>query len=118
MLIDDGIQIIKFWFSIERDVQGKRLDSRKQSILTSWKLSTVDLQAQMKWDDYTKHKEVMFEATHSKHCPWLIVEGNDKEKARIQAIRYLLLQVPYSTRDDAFLESLADTTTVTSYTKA
>ena len=69
MLIDDGIQIIKLWFSIEKKVQDKRLDLRDKSILTSWKLSTVDRQAQMKWDQYTQHKDAMFEATHSELCP-------------------------------------------------
>lgn len=95
MLVDDGIQIIKLWFSIERNVQAMRLDARKESILTSWKLSTVDRQAQMKWNDYTKYKKAMFKATHTKHCPWVVIEGNDKEKARIEAIRYVLSKVEY-----------------------
>jgi len=99
MLVDDGIQIIKLWFSIDRHVQADRLEARKKSILTSWKLSTVDRQAQMKWHDYTKYKKAMFKATHTKHCPWVIVEGNDKEKARIEAIRYVLSKVEYEGKD-------------------
>ncbi len=99
MLVDDGIQIIKLWFSIERDVQAERLEARKQSILTSWKLSTVDRKAQMMWNDYTKYKEAMFKATHTAHCPWVIVEGNDKEKARIEAIRHVLSKVDYEDKD-------------------
>ena len=103
MLIKDGVQIIKLWFSIDRSVQRERLNARKESILTSWKLSTVDLQAQMKWDEYTKHKLTMFEHTSHKKCPWVIVQGNDKEKARLEAIRYVLSQVPY---DDKNIELL------------
>lgn len=105
MLIDDGIQIIKLWFSIERDVQADRLEARKESILTSWKLSTVDRQAQMKWNDYTKHKKAMFKATHTEQCPWVIVEGNDKEKARIEAMRYVLSKVEYEEKDNDLVDT-------------
>ncbi len=117
MLIEDGIQIIKLWFSIEKNVQDKRLDSRSKSILTSWKLSTVDRQAQMKWDEYTRHKDAMFEATHKEQCPWIIVQGNDKEKARIEAIRHVLLQVPYEGKDEEFLSSIKNPGIVSAYRK-
>ena len=99
MLIDDGIQIIKLWFSIERDVQATRLENRKQSILTSWKLSTVDRQAQMMWDDYTSHKIAMFEATHNDISPWSIIMGNNKEKARVESIRHVLSLIDYTSKD-------------------
>lgn len=107
MLVDDGIQIIKLWFSIERSVQAERLEARKKSILTSWKLSTVDRQAQMKWHDYTKYKKAMFKATHTKHCPWVIVEGNEKEKARIEAIRHVLSKVEYEGKDFKLVDKVA-----------
>jgi polyphosphate kinase 2 len=107
MLVDDGIQIIKLWFSIEMDVQAERLKARKRSILTSWKLSTVDRQAQMKWNDYTKYKKVMFKATHTDHCPWAIVEGNDKEKARIEAIRHVLSKVEYEDKNHDLVNNIA-----------
>ena len=106
MLIDDGIQIIKLWFSIDRKIQSKRLEARKQSILTSWKLSTIDQQAQGKWDAYTAHKDAMFEATHSEDSPWMIVQGNDKGQARIGAIRHVLTQVPYTDKNVDLLDSI------------
>ena len=96
MLLEDGTILIKFWFSINQEEQKKRLDERKTNPLISWKLSTVDMQAQMKWDDFTKYKLKMFEQTGTKNSPWVIIEGNDKDKARLEAIRYVLNHVPYS----------------------
>ncbi len=101
LFAEDGIDIIKFWFSIEREVQKERFVDRRKSLLTSWKFSTVDLQAQMKWDDYTVHKERMFNATSSAHCPWIIIDGNNKENARLEAMRYVLAQFDYEGKDEA-----------------
>ncbi len=95
MLIDDGIQIIKLWFSINRSAQSERIDRRSSDILYQWKLSTIDALAQEKWDDFTQYKETMFERTHSKKSPWVIVDGNDKSIARLEAIRYVLSQCDY-----------------------
>ncbi|MGB1031442.1 MAG: polyphosphate kinase 2, partial [Flavobacteriales bacterium] len=95
MLIDDGCMIVKFWFSIDSDEQGRRLTERKVNPLIRWKLSTVDMQAQMKWDDYSKYKELMFEQTSSDKSPWVVVKGNHKDRARKEAIRFLLDSVPY-----------------------
>lgn len=95
MLINDGIILVKLWFSIDQPEQKKRLEERKTNPLISWKLSTVDMQAQMKWDDYTKYKERMFKRTGTEKSPWVVIKGNDKGKARLEAIRYVLNQVPY-----------------------
>ncbi len=95
MLIDDGIQIIKLWFSINRGAQSERIDRRSSDILYQWKLSTIDALAQEKWDDFTEYKELMFERTHSKKSPWVIIDGNDKSIARLEAIRYVLSQCEY-----------------------
>ncbi|MCH6257420.1 polyphosphate kinase 2 [Puniceicoccaceae bacterium K14] len=95
MLIDDGIQIIKFWFSINRLVQFDRFKARKSDVLKEWKLSTVDALAQDRWDDFTKYKEQMFERTHTDYSPWIIVNGNSKAKARAGSIRYVLSQCEY-----------------------
>ena len=103
MLIEDGIQIIKLWFSIEREVQATRLEARKQSILTSWKLSTVDRQAQMMWDNYTRYKIAMFKATHTENCPWTIIMGNHKREARIESIRHVLKQIDYTGKDESLV---------------
>ncbi len=101
LLTDDGVDIIKFWFSIERAVQHERFENRRKSLLTSWKFTTVDLQAQMKWDDYTIHKQKMFESTSSDHCPWVVVDGNDKEVARLEAMRHVLSQFAYEGKETA-----------------
>ncbi|MDQ8204442.1 polyphosphate kinase 2 [Pelagicoccus sp. SDUM812003] len=95
MLIDDGIEIVKFWFSIKRQVQKERFEARKADVLKQWKLSTVDALAQERWDDFTHYKEQMFERTHSRKSPWVIVNGNDKRTARLEAMRYLLKRCEY-----------------------
>ncbi len=95
MLIDDGIQIIKLWFSINRRAQSERIQRRSSDILYQWKLSTIDALAQEKWDDFTHYKERMFERTHTEKSPWIIVDGNDKATARMEAIRYVLSQSQY-----------------------
>ncbi len=95
MLIEDGCQIIKFWFSIDIEEQKRRLEERKTNPLIHWKLSTVDMQAQYKWDDYTRYKEAMFKSTSTAHCPWVVIKGNNKDRARKEAIRYVLENVPY-----------------------
>lgn len=96
MLIADGIQIIKFWFSIDRKSQQTRFEARKSDLLKQWKLSTVDAIAQEKWDEFTRYKEAMFEKTHSKLSPWVIVNGNDKSTARAESIRYVLSRCSYA----------------------
>lgn len=95
MLIEDGCQIVKFWFSIDKGEQNKRLEERKSNPLISWKLSTVDMQAQMKWDDFTQYKMQMFERTGTEKSPWIVMKGNNKDEARKEAIRYILSRIPY-----------------------
>lgn len=100
MLIDDGVQIIKFWFSIKRKAQNDRFDSRKSDILKQWKLSTVDALAQEKWDEFTLYKEKMFERTHTLNSPWIVINGNDKPQARLESIRYVLSQSDYERKGE------------------
>lgn len=95
MLIEDDLKIIKFWFSIDKDEQKERLHERKTNPLIDWKLSTVDAQAQMKWDDYTHYKEKMFNKTGTKTSPWVIIKGNNKDIARMEAMRYVLNSMDY-----------------------
>lgn len=95
MLIDDGIIIFKFWFSIDIREQKKRLIDRETNLLKQWKLSTVDIEAQQKWHLFTKHKETMFDKTSSDLCPWVIIKGNDKRTARLESIRYVLSKINY-----------------------
>ena len=95
MLVEDGITIVKYWFSIDEKEQKKRLEERKVNPLIQWKLSTVDMQAQLKWHDYTHYKTKMFEETSSEFSPWVIIKGNKKKLARKEAMRYLLHLLPY-----------------------
>ncbi len=95
MLSDDGILIIKFWFSIKLDEQAERIQERLMSPLKRWKVSPVDLAAQEKWNDFTHYKNMMFEQTHTAHCPWVIIRCEERENSRIQAMRYVLSQIQY-----------------------
>jgi len=100
-LIDDGIILIKFWFSITKDNQQKRFKERMTNPLKHWKLSPVDQKAQEMWDKFTYYKEEMFSRTHTGYAPWIIVDSNDKKSARLESIRYVLSQIPYEGREDA-----------------
>ncbi len=100
-LIDDGIILIKFWFSISKETQQKRFKERMTNPLKHWKLSPVDQKAQEMWDKITYYKEEMFSRTHTSYAPWIIVDSNDKKRARLESIRYVLSQIPYEGREDA-----------------
>ena len=100
-LIDDGIILIKFWFSITKENQQKRFKERMTNPLKHWKLSPVDQKAQEMWDKVTYYKEEMFSRTHTGYAPWIIVDSNDKKNARLESIRYVLSQIPYEGREDA-----------------
>ncbi len=95
MLIEDGLKIVKLWFSINPAEQKKRLEERKINPLIQWKLSTVDMQAQLKWNDYTYYKNEMFKHTSTALSPWVTVKGNMKDDARKEAIRYVLNSMNY-----------------------
>ncbi|MCP5026356.1 MAG: polyphosphate kinase 2 [Actinomycetia bacterium] len=101
MLYEDGVELIKFWFSISQDVQASRFESRRKDPLKQWKLSPVDAEAQERWDMYTRYKEDMFSKTHTSYSPWVIVKSNDKKKARLESMRHVLSQLPYEGRDHA-----------------
>jgi polyphosphate kinase len=95
MLYEDGVTIIKFWFSISKEEQAKRFEARRQNPLKQWKLSPVDEKAQELWDSYTRYKEEMFSKTHTTYSPWIIVKANDKQAARLESLRYVLNLLPY-----------------------
>lgn len=83
MLYEDGVTVIKFWFSISKEEQKNRFDSRLDNPLKHWKYSPVDMKGQELWDKYTYFKEQMFSKTHSTFSPWIIVKTNDKRVARL-----------------------------------
>jgi polyphosphate kinase len=96
MLKEDKLHLIKFWFSIDEPEQIKRIEERKINPLKQWKLSTVDAMAQARWHEYTRYKEAMFENTSTAENPWLVVEGNDRDRACLEAMRYVLNKLKYS----------------------
>ncbi len=100
MLYEDGIELVKFWFSIARHEQAERFEARRSNPLKQWKLSPVDHRAQELWDQYTQYKEAMFSRTHTSYAPWTIVAANDKRKARINAMRYVLSALRYEGKDE------------------
>ena len=100
-LIEDGIILIKFWFSISKETQQRRFHEREHNPLKQWKLSPVDKQAQKMWDKITHYKDEMFSRTHNSYSPWIIVDSNDKKKARLESIRYVLSMIPYEGKEDA-----------------
>ncbi len=95
MLYEDGVKIIKFWFSISKKVQQARFDARLSNPLKQWKYSPVDKKGQELWDSYTHYKEQMFNGTHTTFSPWVIVKADDKPTARLESIRYVLSQFNY-----------------------
>jgi len=99
MLYEDGVELIKFWFSISKEVQKARFKSRRADPLKQWKISPVDEQAQEHWESYTTHKEDMFSKTHTSYAPWIIVRANDKKKARLESMRYVLATLSYDGKD-------------------
>jgi polyphosphate kinase 2 len=96
MLVRSGIRLIKYWFSITDEEQQLRFLIRIHDPLKQWKLSPMDLQSRVRWEDYTKAKEETFVRTNIPESPWFIVEGNDKKRARLNCIHHLLDQIPYA----------------------
>lgn len=101
MLYEDGVLLIKFWFSISKEIQKERFDARLDNPLKRWKFSPVDVKGQEYWDRYTYYKEQMFSKTHTTYSPWMIVQANSKKNARLESIRYVLSQFDYDGKSDA-----------------
>lgn len=95
MLVKDGIKLLKFYFSVSKDVQNKRFESRKTDPLKQYKLSPVDNLAQEYWDQYSVRKFQMLSETNRTISPWTIIRSNDKKSARINCIKYILNQMDY-----------------------
>jgi len=95
MLVRSGILVVKYWFSITDQEQQLRFLMRIHDPIKQWKLSPMDLQSRVRWEQYTKAKEEMFERTNIPEAPWHIVEGNDKKRARLNCIAHLLSLLPY-----------------------
>lgn len=106
-LVNSGIHLFKFWFSVSRSEQRRRFDERKLHPLKQWKLSPVDLASLDKWDAYTKAKESMFAHTDTADAPWIVIRSDCKKRARLNAMRHVLNRVAYANRDEPAI-GLAD----------
>lgn len=102
MLINSGVILIKFWIHVSAEEQEKRFQDRASDPRKRWKLSPIDIKARELWIEFTRYRDRMFEMTSTAGAPWLVVDGDDKEKARINIIHAILDRVPYDYNADAF----------------
>ena len=98
-LVRSGIHVIKFWFSVSKQEQRRRFKERRSHPLKHWKLSPIDLASLDKWDEYTKGKESMFFYTDTADSPWTVIKSDCKKRARLNAMRYVLQRLPYSSKN-------------------
>ena len=98
-LTRQGVILIKLYFSVTKDEQARRFERRKTDPLRQWKLSEIDVQAQDRWDDFTKTKYNMIKQTHSHNAPWTIIRSNDKHQARLEALKVIVNSIDYAGRD-------------------
>ncbi|AHX14313.1 polyphosphate kinase [Dyella jiangningensis] len=106
-LVNSGIHLFKFWFSVSREEQRRRFGERKLHPLKQWKLSPVDLASLDKWEAYTRAKEAMFAHTDTADSPWIVIRSDCKKRARLNAMRHVLNRLPYANRDSQVV-GLAD----------
>ena len=99
MWVRSGIRLVKMWFSVSAAEQRTRFAQRAQDPVRRWKLSPMDLESLDRWDDYTEAKEAMFFYTDTADAPWTTIRSNDKKRARIEAMRHVLTQLPYTGKD-------------------
>ncbi|MDH5832282.1 polyphosphate kinase 2 [Luteimonas sp. M1R5S18] len=93
-LVDDGILLFKYWLCCDQVRQEERFQERLCDPLKRWKLSPVDIEARVRYDDYTRARETMLAATHTRHAPWTLVDFNDQKRGRLTLIRDLLDRLP------------------------
>jgi polyphosphate kinase 2 len=102
MLLDSGVILIKFWIHVSPEEQEQRFQDRARDPRKRWKLSPIDLKARELWIEFTRYRDKMFAMTSSDEAPWLVVDGDDKEKAQLNIIRAILDRAPYEFNEAAF----------------
>jgi polyphosphate kinase len=98
-LVRSGVHLVKLWFSVSQPEQQRRFAERQRHPLKQWKLSPIDLASLDKWDEYTQAKEAMFVHTDTNEAPWTVVKSDCKKRARLNALRYVLHLMPYTSKD-------------------
>jgi len=104
LLVDDGILLFKYWLCCDQEQQEERFAERLEDPLKRWKLSPIDVQARKCYDDYTRAREAMLEATHTAHAPWTLVDFNDQKRGRLTLIRDLLARLPDTRMPEAEID--------------
>ena len=99
MLVNSGIYLSKFYFSVSKDEQSERFDSRRTDPLKQWKISPIDIASLDKWEAYTEAKEAMFFYTDTADAPWTVIKSDDKKRARIACLQHFLMKLPYPDKD-------------------
>ncbi|MGD9545678.1 MAG: polyphosphate kinase 2 [Methylocystis sp.] len=94
-IVDDGILLLKYWLEVSEEEQRRRFEARIDDPLRQWKLSPMDLYSRSRWFDYSRARDMMFEATDTESAPWNIVRSDDKRRARLNCISHLLDSIPY-----------------------
>lgn len=102
-LVKNGDFLFKLWFSIDKDTQAKRFDMRQKSPLKYWKYSPNDAHMQDLWDRFTEYKDRLFDKTSTLNNPWVILDSNDKRISGLNAIRYVLQNIPYEGKNETLL---------------
>ena len=105
MILGSGISLTKLWFSVTQKEQRTRFAIRQVDPVRQWKLSPTDLASLDKWDDYTKAKEAMFEHTDTEWAPWTVIKSNDKKRARVEVMRYVLVSLDYPGKNTDFIHA-------------
>jgi polyphosphate kinase len=95
LLVEDGIVLVKYWFSVSDEEQERRFRSRLEDPMRSWKLSPIDLESRARWVEFSQAKDEMFVHTDIPEAPWYVVEGDNKRRARLNCIAHLLSIIPY-----------------------
>ncbi len=103
MLVNSGLHLFKYWFSVSRQEQLRRFHSRTHDPLKHWKLSAIDLQSLNRWDAYTEAKNAMFFHTHTADAPWINIKSDDKKRARINCMRHFLYSLDYPNKDTSVI---------------
>ena len=112
-MVRQGTILVKLYFSVSKEEQASRFERRKTDPLRQWKLSEIDVQAQERWDDFTNQKYEMLKKTHTSHAPWTVIRSDDKQLARLNAMKAILNSVPYE-RHDPDLDFVPDSEIVIS----
>jgi len=94
-LVESGIILIKLWLEVGKKEQERRFRQRVDDPLRQWKLSPMDIKSYSRWDDYSRARDAMFEATSHKSAPWFLLHSDDKKRARLNGIKHILSQIPY-----------------------